>query len=210
MRGTSHMIVGAATGGALVYYGGDFTNVEAASIIATCSIASLIPDLDTNGKLTNKITIPVRLVTSLLFFLGVSLIIYSYANASGSDVWIGMGIGAALLVLPRFFIKRKTMLIVTGFCVLALGVNLFELWILGLGAYILICAFLPHRGLTHSIFGLLFFSWIAFEFQKTIAIEGIMNAAVLGYFSHLITDMKWVPFNRKGVKLFQPLLNKEF
>jgi inner membrane protein len=40
-------------------------------------------------------------------------------------------------------------------------------------------------------------------------VDGLFQAAMIGYISHLIGDMKFLPFNKKGVKLFLPLSSKE-
>jgi len=47
-------------------------------------------------------------------------------------------------------------------------------------------------------------------FQEAMDLEGLLIVGVVGYISHLITDMKCLPMNRRGVKLFAPVWNKEF
>jgi len=45
--------------------------------------------------------------------------------------------------------------------------------------------------------------------QQEWAFEGLLIAGIAGYTSHLIADMKLLPMNRRGVKWFAPLWNKE-
>ena len=46
--------------------------------------------------------------------------------------------------------------------------------------------------------------------QATLDFDGLFFVGVLGYISHLVADMKMLPVNRRGVKLFAPIWNKEF
>lgn len=208
MRGTSHAVVGLAAGGALAY-AGDYSSTETMFIIGTAVISALAPDLDTNGKLTNRLIISPHLIQGIFAMIGIAILAASYFQLLGIEKWLGYAIGAALVILPTIFITPKVMLIGSGVGILTTGVYLMEIWIISFGVFVTIAAFLPHRGLTHSIWGLLFFSWIAFGFQNYAGVEGVWVAGTLGYLSHLITDMKFMPLNRRGVKWFQPFINKE-
>lgn len=101
------------------------------------------------------------------------------------------------------------MLTVTGVGVLLGGISLQEHWLLLLGVFIILASFVPHRSYTHSLLGLFFFGFIAHLFEQSIGIEGVYKVGVAAYASHLIADMKFLPLNRRGVKLFLPLTSKE-
>src|SRR5690625_7702345 len=93
------------------------------------------------------------------------------------------------------------MLILTGVTIGFAGVLLGKLWVILAATYIFIASFLPHRSYTHSLIGLLYFSYIAYLFSKDININGIFLTSVLGYSSHLVADMRIIPFNKRGIKL---------
>ena len=102
------------------------------------------------------------------------------------------------------------MLILTGVIVGFAGVFLAKLWMILAATYIIIASFLPHRSYTHSLIGLLFFSYIAFLFSKDFPINGIYMTSILGYSSHLVADMKIIPSNKRGIKLLRPISHKVF
>ena len=102
------------------------------------------------------------------------------------------------------------MLTITGIGIVAIGLYFKENWTILLGIYTIIASFLPHRSYTHSFVGVIFFGAIAYLFEVRIGIHGVFMTCVLGYISHLIADMKILPFNKRGVKWFLPFWKKEF
>jgi inner membrane protein len=102
------------------------------------------------------------------------------------------------------------MLTITGLGVLAGGISLQEIWLIMLGIYIIIASFVPHRSYTHSLLGIVFFALISHYLEASLRIEGIFLTCLLGYISHLVADMKVLPFNKRGVKFFLPFSAKEF
>src|SRR5690625_7435101 len=107
-------------------------------------------------------------------------------------------------------ITKKIMLILTGVIIGFVGVLLSKLWVILAATYIIIALFLPHRSYTHSLIGLLYFSYIAYLFSKDININGIFITSILGYSSHLVADMRILPFNKSGISLLVPICNIEF
>lgn len=172
------------------------------------AVAGLMPDIDIDGKLTNKITFSHKMIQYIAQVIGFLMMIYSYIEGGGKEKWIGVAIGIGILVLSTKLTQRR-MLTVTGVAVLLGGLSLQEPWLLLLGIFIIIASFVPHRSYTHSLLGLVFFGVIAYQFEQSIAIEGVYKVAVAAYASHLIADMKFLPMNRRGVKLFLPLSSKE-
>jgi len=207
MNGTAHMLIGAGVGfitsnsyqtdptGTLVFVG-------------VGAVAGLMPDIDIDGKLTNRITFSHKMVQYIAQLIGFLMMIYSYIEGGGNEKWIGVAIGIGILFLSTKLTQRR-MLTVTGVAVLLGGLSLQEPWLLLLGIFIIIASFVPHRSYTHSLLGLVFFGVIAYQFEQSIAIEGVYKVAVAGYASHLIADMKFLPMNRRGVKLLLPLSSKE-
>jgi len=208
MNGVSHAAIGGVTG--LVVASGIGADPTTTVILAIAGgVTALVPDLDTGGKLANKITIPHGFIRSGLTILGLLIIAYSWLTATDLGKWLGVLIGISVLVIGQK-ITKKIMLILTGVTIGFAGVLLVKLWVILAATYIIIASFLPHRSYTHSLIALLFFSYIAYLFSKDININGIFITSILGYSSHLVADMRIIPFNKRGIKLLRPISNIEF
>ncbi|MDQ0200210.1 metal-dependent hydrolase [Neobacillus ginsengisoli] len=208
MKGTAHMVIGATTG---FIIGNAFHSDLTTRLIfvGLGGITGLIPDLDIDGELSNKITLPHKIIRTITQFIGILMIIYSYLEGERTDKWLGIGVGLGIIVISSFITKRR-MLTVTGIGVLAGGFSLNENWLWLFGIYIIIASLISHRSYTHSILGILFFGVIAFKFEASLRIQGVFITCILGYISHLIADMKLLPFNKRGVKFFLPFSSKDF
>ena len=203
MNGKAHVTVGGLVGlGISNYVGADVPTMVSFTLLG--GFVGLVPDLDVNGTLANKITLNKKTVQAMLGFIGLFIIFYSFFYEDGMEQWIGVGIGIVLFIVPSLIVKQKTMLLLTGVAVLLAGIFFDELWLILFGIYIAVASLLPHRSLTHSIIGLAYFCTIGYLLEQKLQIEGILLVCSASYASHLILDMKWIPMNRKGVKLFQP------
>ncbi len=208
MDGKTHFIAGGLAGIAVSNYVG--ADVSTTIIFAALgSGIGLVPDLDVNGILANKLTFDKKWSHFLLGFIGIILMVYSFFIVEGHSQWIGIGMGLALLLIPSIVVKQRTMLLLTGIAVLLTGASLNKTWLLLFGIYIIIASRLPHRSLTHSLIGLAYFGVVGYFLEQDFRIDGMMLVCIVSYASHLILDMKWLPMNRKGVKLFQPFSNHE-
>ena len=207
MNGTAHTAIGAATG---FIVANTFENEPSVTLllVGLGAVSGLMPDLDIDGKLRNKITLSHKVIQAAAQLIGILLIIYSFYEERNMERWMGIGIGFGMMTLSAF-IKQKHMLIISGVGVLAGGFSLQENWLLLLGIYILIASLVSHRSYTHSILGIVFFGFIAFNLERSVGIEGVYYACLGGYISHLVADMKLFPFNKRGIKLFLPLSSKE-
>ncbi|MGM0921571.1 MAG: metal-dependent hydrolase [Bacillota bacterium] len=208
MNGTSHMAIGAGTG--FIIASSMQTDLQTTLILSGLGgLTALMPDIDIDGKLSNRITLSHQFVRTLAQIIGFLMIMYSFFQGKGNEIWIGMGSGTAIIVLSAFF-RQRHMLTMTGIGVLAGGLSLQESWIIMLGIFIVVASFVPHRSYTHSLAGLAFFAVIAFQFEQAIGMDAAFIVSTSGYASHLIADMKVLPFNRRGVKYFLPFSSKEF
>lgn len=209
MKGTSHAIIGGFVGGLVsVGVGNDVMSLDTGVLVILGSVAGLVPDLDTNGKLSNNITISHKIFKVLSIIVGLFAMLYSLFIGVGVEKVLGIIIGVVLIVTTRY-ITQKRMLTLTGVGVLLLGIIVSKLWVILLGIYVVVASMLGHRTYTHSLIGLIYFWYIAYliglEFYK---IEGLFLVLILGYVSHLVADLK--VFNRQGVKLLRPFINIEF
>lgn len=208
MNGSVHTALGAAAG-FITANSLQSTPSETLFLVSIGAIAGLLPDIDVDGKLSNKITFSYKMIRAVAQIIGGLMILYSFLEGAQSEKWIGIAIGAGMMVISTFLTQRR-MLTVTGAGVLAGGLSLQESWLVLLGIYIIIASIIPHRSYTHSIIGVVFFAVIAIQFEESIRIDGIFMTCIWAYISHLIADMKLFPFNKRGVKYFLPLSSKEF
>lgn len=207
MNGTAHMLIGAGVG----FIAANSYQTDPAGtllFVGIGAVAGLMPDIDIDGKLTNRITFSHKMIQYITQLIGFLMMIYSYIEGSGKEKWLGIAVGIAIMIVSTQITQRR-MLTVTGVGVFIGGLSLQEPWLLLLGIFIIIASFVRHRSYTHSLLGLIFFGVIAHLLEQSIGIEGVYKVSVAAYASHLIADMKFLPFNRRGVKLFLPLSSKE-
>ncbi|WP_066388573.1 metal-dependent hydrolase [Neobacillus mesonae] len=207
MNGTAHAAIGAAAG--FVVANTLHTSPSTTLfLVGLGGVSALVPDLDIDGKLREKITFSHHLIQLVAQLIGILMVVYSFFEGSADERWIGMGIGIVMMAVSAK-IKQKHMLTITGIGVLLGGISLQETWLILLGIYILIASFVSHRSYTHSILGVLFFGIIASKLEASLGINGVYYTCLIGYISHLIADLKILPFNKRGVKLFLPISSIE-
>lgn len=213
MKGRSHLSIGIAVGAIAGY----LTQPDFATVL-TCAgiggISGVVPDLDTNGLASNRITLSKKVSKGLMELVGISILftlLYQvFTDGLSRHLYIYGGIAFVLLIVSRL-ITRKRMLTITGVLVLLLGFVMDEsIGTLFAGSYIVFASFLPHRSYTHSLLGVAFYAMILKYLAIEWPIEGMLAAGLAGYISHLIADMKVLPVNRRGVKWLAPLWKQEF
>ncbi|MEH7115377.1 metal-dependent hydrolase [Neobacillus niacini] len=207
MNGTAHAAIGAATG-FIVANTFQGSPSETALFVGLGAVSGLMPDLDIDGKLRGKITLSHKLIRMAAQLIGILMIFYSFYEGSATEKWLGLGIGLGIMVISGF-IKQKHMLTITGIGVVMGGFSLSEMWLILLGVYIVAASFAPHRSYTHSILGVIFFGVIAWKLEGSLGMDGVFYASVSGYISHLVADLKILPFNKRGIKLFLPISSIE-
>ncbi len=207
LNGTSHAVIGSATG-FIVANTLQTSPTATLLFVGLGGVSGLIPDLDIDGKLRGKITLSHKVIRLSALIIGMMMIFYSFIEKTRGDRWLGIGIGILIIVVASL-IKQKHMLTITGIAILLGGFSLDERWLILLGIYIVIASFSSHRSYTHSILGIVFFGIIASNLEASLGIHGVFSSCIGGYISHLIADLKILPFNKRGIKLFLPLSSKE-
>ncbi|WP_110927298.1 metal-dependent hydrolase [Bacillus massiliglaciei] len=207
MNGTAHTAIGAAAG---FIVANTFQSEPSATILLVSlgAVSGLVPDLDIDGKLRGRITLPHTVIRTASQLIGFLMIFYSLYEGTAKERIFGVALGIAMIVLSSL-IKQKHMLILTGAGVIAGGLSLQESWLMLLGIYIIAASLVSHRSYTHSILGTVFFGMIASRLEASIGVPGVYYACLAGYISHLAADMKILPVNKRGIKLFLPLSSKE-
>lgn len=208
MNGFAHSSIGAATG-FVVATTTDASPMTTIILIGAGALSALIPDLDTNGKLSNSITLPYKSLKFLVMLAGLLILYITWFQHNGLDNWTGSSIGIVLLVASKY-LNQRLMLTITGIGVFWAGIYLVNLLMILFGIYIVVASFLKHRSYTHTLLGLVYFTYIAYLFASEMKIPALFQTTVLGYASHLIADMKLIPLNKQGVKLFMPFSHKSF
>lgn len=203
MNGTAHTAIGAATGfiAANTFHS---SPTETIILIGLGAVSGLMPDLDIDGKLRGKITLSHKVIRLTALLIGVLMVFYSFYEGRAAEKWFGIGSGLVIMIVSSL-IKQKHMLTITGIGVLIGGISLSEVWLILLGVYVIIASITSHRSYTHSILGVIFFGIIASKLEVSLGIHGVFYACLGGYISHLLADLKVLPFNKRGIKLFLPV-----
>lgn len=203
LNGTAHTAIGAATGfiAANTFHS---SPTETMIFVGLGAVSGLMPDLDIDGKLRGKITLSHKVIRLAALFIGVLMVFYSLYEGRAAEKWFGIGSGLVIMIVSSL-IKQKHMLTITGIAVLIGGLSLSEVWVILLGVYIIIASITSHRSYTHSILGVIFFGIISSKLEGSLGIDGVFYACLGGYISHLIADLKILPFNKRGIKLFLPV-----
>jgi inner membrane protein len=203
LNGTAHTAIGAATGfiAANTFHS---SPTETIILVGLGAVSGLMPDLDIDGKLRGKITLSHKVIRLTALLIGVLMVFYSFYEGRATEKWFGIGSGLVIMIVSSL-IKQKHMLTITGIGVLVGGISLSEVWLILLGVYVIIASITSHRSYTHSILGVIFFGIIASKLEVSLGIHGVFYACLGGYISHLLADLKVLPFNKRGIKLFLPV-----
>jgi inner membrane protein len=203
LNGTAHTAIGAATG-FIAANTFQSSPTETMILVGLGAVSGLMPDLDIDGKLRGKITLSHKVIRLTALLIGVLMVFYSFYEGRAAEKWFGIGSGLVIMIVSSL-IKQKHMLTITGIGVLIGGISLSEVWLILLGVYVIIASITSHRSYTHSILGVIFFGIIASKLEVSLGIHGVFYACLGGYISHLLADLKVLPFNKRGIKLFLPV-----
>lgn len=208
MKGTSHLAIGAATGFLISSYA-QVDPENTVALVALGGISGLVPDLDIDGKLRNKLTFPHKTIQIASALIGIILMLYSYLTFEGSRDYFLAGIGFIILLFASMF-QKKHLLLITALGIIIGGYFLGVKWILLSGIYMLVASMSPHRSYTHSLLGLCLFGWMIYELVNVIPFYGVFETCIFSYISHLVADSKLIPFQKQGVPLLLPITKRKF
>ncbi|WP_165346822.1 metal-dependent hydrolase [Gottfriedia acidiceleris] len=198
MDGKSHVIVGLFATGVTMYA----TKNDSMTVpLIVGAISSLAPDLDHhNSSLTKKVSMPLKVLFSLLFLAVTLFIVVKTGKLIYSGSWIyAVGILTLFIVCVSWLRNLKTILMLTGILIAVIGWFFFYgYWsIFALGLFVAVSSRLKHRGPTHSLYFLAVWSGICYLLQKDLMINGLWLAGTVGYFSHLLADQL---FTKQSIK----------
>ncbi|WP_164779674.1 metal-dependent hydrolase [Paenibacillus kobensis] len=195
MKGSTHLVVSTGISlsiSALL----DVSLTPAAAAAAV--IGSLLPDLDEpNGMLANR-TFPKPAIRALQ----IALLL-----AAGAAVWLtraqyplnwaaGAVIGLTAIASTRW-LRQLLMLIVGG--ALTIGGTVYDARLTAAGLTLVICALVPHRGFTHTLYATAF--WSAALYWMAPQSPAVPIAGGLSYLLHLLADA----LSQRGIQPLPPL-----
>lgn len=195
MMGRSHLIISTGlTLSALAVFNQPIT----VPVIVVTAISALLPDIDEPNSLLVSRTLPksfIRLLQILLIAAGALL----YFSGVMPWPW-NLDLAIATAVFSFLPIRSLRNICMAGIAVglIVLGGTLSP-WNYILGALLLICVFLPHRGLTHTLYGLGIWSAILY-FASHEQGKSIWLAGCISYALHLLADS----LTNRGIRPLPP------
>ncbi len=220
MKGRTHLTIGLGIGAVASVS----QSLEMMPVILVASgVASLAPDLDGNNLLNKRVTKTAILIKKSGVFVGVALMVltlitffwdvnfFSFLDErwfNQQNILLLFGLGAVILglsVKSQETLKNILMSVLSLFLLYYAVTN--ELWWLFMFAlFIGGAGWFPHRGLTHTIWALIYWWYMSYLLEVSIKVEGLALISTIAYLSHIVGDM----LTKKGVKFLYPLTKKVF
>ncbi|WP_317955401.1 metal-dependent hydrolase [Paenibacillus chitinolyticus] len=195
MMGKSHLVI--STGITLSVLG--LANQQITlPVIGVTLISSLLPDIDEpNSLLVRKAFPDWMLRYAKLFLLAVGIFIQFQSTTFAPWNTILAILVGFVLFLPSRNIRNLFMVLI-GMALFQLGEH-YAPWSYLIGSLLIICTLVPHRGLTHTLYGVL--TWTALLFYATHSFDrSIWIAGGLSYLLHLLADA----LTNRGIRPLPP------
>lgn len=198
MTGRTHLVVSTGVTLSIMQMTGQGVSLP---VWAVAIVSSLLPDIDEPNSMLLQKTLPKTLLTKLrwLFALvGVGFIVYAYLQSFFTPYSYVAGGLIILMCLVNQRAFRQLLMILLGGLLLYLGISVGP-WCGTIGALLMVCAVLPHRGLTHSIYGILIWGGLLYYASIVLGIN-LWMAGALSYTLHLVCDV----LTKQGIHPFPP------
>ncbi|OMF20243.1 hypothetical protein BK127_03760 [Paenibacillus sp. FSL H7-0331] len=187
MTGRTHLIVSTGVTMSVMQLIGQGVTLPG---FAVALISSLLPDIDEPNSLLLQKTVPNSLILKLKWLLaaiGVGWTVYAYLQSFFLPYSYGIGILLIAICLANHRLFRQLLMAALGGLLLYLGADGGP-WLASVGALLMVCSVLPHRGLTHSIYGILIWGGLLYAASVQLAIP-LWIAGAVSYTLHLLCDM---------------------
>jgi inner membrane protein len=187
MTGRTHLIVGTGVTLSVLQLAGQGITFPG---IAIAVVSSLLPDIDEPNSLLLQKTVPKSLITKAKIGLAVSglgLMIYAYMQAFFLPYSYVIGCLMIALCLANQRLFRQIVMASLGAVLLYIGAEAGP-WFAAVGALLMVCAVLPHRGLTHSLYGVLIWGGLLYAASAQLGVPLWMSGA-MAYTIHLLCDI---------------------
>ncbi|ULL15866.1 metal-dependent hydrolase [Paenibacillus sp. H1-7] len=199
MTGKTHLIVSTGVTLSVMQFMGQGITLASAAIAV---ISSLLPDIDEPNSLLMQKTMPKKLLNFIkLFFAaaGIGFIAYCYLQSFYTPYSYGAGALLIIMCLVNQRLFRQILMILLGGLLLYVGAEAGPWWGTA-GALIMVCALLPHRGLTHSLYGVVMWGGLLYYASIRLGVT-LWMAGTLSYTLHLLCDM----LTKQGIHPLPPL-----
>ncbi|WP_165971998.1 metal-dependent hydrolase [Paenibacillus piri] len=199
MTGRTHFIVGTGVTLSVLSMAGQQVTLPA---VAVAAVSSLLPDIDEPNSLLLQKTMPKTVLNKIklgLVAAGIGLMLFSYVQSFyvPYSYLVGALMIAACLIHQRLF--RQLLMVVIGGVMLFAGGTAGP-WLATIGALLMVCAVLPHRGLTHSVYGVFIWGTVLYFASLRLGVP-LWTAGAAAYTIHLLCDM----LTKHGIQPLPPL-----
>jgi inner membrane protein len=187
MTGRTHLIVGTGVTLSVLQLIGQSITVAG---IAIAVISSLLPDIDEPNSLLLQKTVPGSVIVKAKIGLaasGVGFMIYAYMKSLFFPYSYIIGCLMIALCFANHRLFRQILMASIGGMLLYLGAEAGP-WFAACGALLMVCAVLPHRGLTHSIYGVLIWGGLLYAASTLLGVP-LWMAGGTAYTIHLLCDV---------------------
>ncbi|WP_282935271.1 metal-dependent hydrolase [Paenibacillus sp. RC67] len=199
MTGRTHLVVGTGVTLSILQMTGQGVSLP---VSAVALVSSLLPDIDEPNSMLLQKTMPKSLLTKLRWLfaiVGAGFIIYAYLQSFYTPYSYVAGALIIIMCLVNQRAFRQLLMVLLGGLLLYLGASAGPWWGT-VGAMLMVCAVLPHRGMTHSIYGILIWGGLLYYASIMLNIN-LWMAGAISYSLHLICDV----LTKQGIHPFPPL-----
>ncbi|NHN30586.1 metal-dependent hydrolase [Paenibacillus agricola] len=199
MTGRTHLIVSTGVTMSVLQLMGQGVSLPG---FAIALVSSLLPDIDEPNSLLLQKSLPKSLILKLKLALaagGIGFMIYAYIQLFFLPYSYGIGLMMVALCWVNQRLFRQLVMAALGGLLLYMGAEGGP-WFAVIGALLMVCSVLPHRGLTHSIYGIAIWGGLLYAASSQLNMP-LYIAGATSYSLHLLCDA----FTKHGVQLFPPL-----
>ncbi|BCG57886.1 metal-dependent hydrolase [Paenibacillus sp. URB8-2] len=198
MMGKSHLVISTGVTLSAMQLAGCHITVPA---VAVAALSSLLPDIDEPNSLLVRKAVPTFLLRALQLTLIAAAVFLYFADIAPYpwNIVLALLIGSVAFLPGRRLRKLIMLLIAVG--LIAFG-SAYDPWNTIAGCILVIAALVPHRGLTHTLYGIA--GWTALLYFAGRGIEGgdiLWIAGGLSYALHLLADS----LTQRGITPLPPL-----
>ncbi|MFD1775706.1 metal-dependent hydrolase [Paenibacillus rhizophilus] len=198
MMGKSHLVISTGVTLSAMQLAGCHITVPA---VAVAALSSLLPDIDEPNSLLVRKAVPAFLLRALQLTLIAAAVFLYFADIAPYpwNIVLALLIGSVAFLPGRRLRKLIMLLIAVG--LIAFG-SAYDPWNTIAGCILVIAALVPHRGLTHTLYGMA--GWTALLYFAGRGIEGgdiLWIAGGLSYGLHLLADS----LTQRGITPLPPL-----
>ncbi|RKQ30408.1 metal-dependent hydrolase [Oceanobacillus halophilus] len=216
MKGRTHLAIGVGIGVvASVNHSPEMLPI----ILGTSAVASLAPDLDANNLLNRRITesakfikesgmiIAMALITLSLMSFFLKIDFFPFLDDQQDNlllfVWGAVILGLSLRSQETL---KNILMSMIGLLLLYYAITNEISWLVMFSLYIGIVGWFAHRGMSHTIWALIYWWYMSQLLENNMEVEGLATVSTIAYLSHIIGDM----LTKKGVKFLYPITNMIF